>query len=262
MKNFIHKIEGRTLDSVLGGIEQRVEKPDIQKTFVEFLRMVNVEGDFEHLKDREFKNDREKLNSKPGLLLANHPGLVDVPLILQVLNRKDLLIMANPRLVDYFQKYGGKDSFVAADTEPGKIQATLQKSAKHITDGGLFVIFPTGGDERKTGQIVFKRFFRHLLKKIPQDSMVYSFFVNPSDIENAEKLSDGRLAGLLSDISTSGKVNITRLVKTARVRIKEAYSEASEWQKLIKNNGKNSDEVLTNHFLEKFKPEGGENNAV
>src|SRR5262249_39335639 len=60
---------------------------------LEYLRKLNVEPQYLRQNIPEFATMRQRLNSEPGLVIANHPGVVDTALILSMIHRNDLKVL-------------------------------------------------------------------------------------------------------------------------------------------------------------------------
>ena len=125
----------------------------------------------------------------------------------------------------------------------------------HIASGGLFVIFPTGAQEATDGGIEFQRGFASIMRHIDADKMVYSFSIDPKDIETIRKEHPALLLGVFAEARTSlgqaGNLNSRR--PREHFGVDENYSQAAEWQALAEKYGKEgADAALTELYLKKF----------
>lgn len=258
MGNFGQRITEFQTDHLFKSLSR--EGGGVKEASEAFLRMANVRGKYLHEADPKFEDDRKRLNTEAGIMISNHPHYVDVALVLQTLDRNDVMIMANPGPIKYMEKHKIKGNFVSASGDSKENIGIFKKIIKHIKAGGLFVIFPTGGDERDTGSIDFKQGLPHILKYLKPTNMVYSFYVEPGDIGEVEKMSGGRPLGVMSEITVNENVNINRFREKKEVRVNEAYSQAGEWQEVMRSGHPfPRAKELTEHYLKKFNVKiGGE----
>ncbi|MBU1038835.1 1-acyl-sn-glycerol-3-phosphate acyltransferase [Patescibacteria group bacterium] len=217
------------------------------------LEAVNVRIDYTKEADPSFSGLRQKLQKEPGLIIGNHPGYIEIPAILNTLDREDVKFMVTQHLYEHFVRQFGEQYFVPNAKNISELKPVLQTVKSHIKTGGAVMIFPSGGGEQNIAQPEFKSGFRFFLQQLPQEAMVYSFYTDPEQSRQLVKECLPDFAGLSSDVLTKGLFNINRFSETKTVKIDESYRPVGDWQEVLRNNktdGKNN--VLSEYFLSQF----------
>jgi hypothetical protein len=246
------------------------------------LESLNIKPNYKKREDLYFSEMREKLNQEAGILIANHPGGFDIISVLSALNREDIKFLVSEEVSEKWAGIFGKDKVLSApkakayspeqnksvsyrendaidDPVAKNISAVQREYLKimrtitdHIESGGLFIFFPTGGDDsRKLQEFQFKDLFRVLLKKIDSEKMVYSLNIRSDEMKNKTEQAF-RIAGSFSDALTGGKINWNRLKEPLKIKIDEDYSRSEEWKTLLSGNKHQERIDCTEHYLEKF----------
>src|SRR5438045_2381587 len=73
--------------------QKEFEEGRLQDVGKILTRKVNFVPDTLAAQRSDFKEDRGKLNTRPGLIIGNHPGKLDPFLLLSLIERKDMLVM-------------------------------------------------------------------------------------------------------------------------------------------------------------------------
>jgi len=224
-----------------------------------FLELLKAQVDYIHESAASFWSDRAKLQTKPGLIISNHPGYVEIPAILQTIERRDLKIMVNQVLYEEFSREFGRQYFIPnVKTRPELIK-NIKTIIEHIQQGGAFMIFPDGGHKSiRPGQPPqFMGGFRALLNRLRPDDMIYSFFINPEQSEGFRRSLSQDFSGLVLAKISQDKFDINDHKEVRRFAVDENYSEASEWQSLLKsknsNNSQGDNALLTENYYRKFR---------
>ncbi len=206
---------------------------------------------------------KERLQTESGLVIANHPGIFDIPIVLEALKvvdgkvRRDMKILVHSSHFDNFADNLGKEYFeklVTGEYQPAK--DSLDRGLKHIQSGGVFVIFPSGGFEQTPGQqFKVSSGLVYLLESLDPEKMVYSMSINTHDFVLA---TQGKRRFLPSRADVAGmseylgvpNPNILRSKRS--IQVKGRYGLASEWRKSMEGekyySGKS--DRLTKRFLE------------
>ncbi len=238
------------------GVEAIPESMDM------YLKSLNVQPEYVIEHNDNFKEQRQALNTEPGLIIANHPaGFIDVPMLLKVLHRPDFKVYVLDKvyraLAESFETNFGEEGkqFVTdklLSNAPDQQRTNFRNAVNHIKNGGALIIHPTAGEDRhSTEQIEFQPGFRAFLKHLEPDNMVYSFCFNPNDIQQELKGQGDvalRFTGLASEQLTDDKFNINRQRNTAVIRVDEQYSTAGEWKDSAQD-----DASLTKHYWDQYK---------
>jgi len=262
-----------------------VEKCGMAQAAQMLLNALNIKPLFEKENSDGYAQMRNKLNSESGIVIANHPGNFDLLCILAALDRKDLKFMVSADVHKMWSNIFGEDVVVPAlhmhetREEAGKVKREknekgnlsedeIQKRQKiahdnllifrsildHVRKGGLFIYFPTGGDDsRRTEEFQFENSFQFLVKKMKPTDIIYSFNISLGEKEQDKRDQVLRVAGSFSDASTGGKINVSRFTEQLILKIDEEYSQASEWQGLSSGKKEEDSVTMTRHYLEKFK---------
>ena len=215
----------------------------------EFLKKTGYSIDYEQKNNPDFHDLRTKLNTEAGLVISNHPGLPDTFAVLSALERDDTLILANEKVAEHGAKIFGEKYFVPASHDPHEAMKTFRRAIGHISNGGLFVMFPSGSRKPE-----FKSGLAFILKHIHLDDMVYCFNVNSSDVSSSVVSAKMRVVGAAVEAGVGGIKNPFKAFPQT-VRVNEKYTNALEWQKLLPRKAgerKEVDEVLQRHYEEMF----------
>lgn len=228
------------IDRQLPVLKREFDRGGFPAVAAEQLHALNVRADYKLSGKPEFEDMRRRLNTEPGLIIANHPyAPIDAPIILDALQRKDVQIVVvkhmQPRLAATF----GGQYFLPAGKE------TFKEIQEHIAKGGATLIFPggTGDAERNMG---FRKGFGEIIKGVPPDSMVYSFYI---DIDQKE--ISKRLPGAGSDAFSGGMINLNNFKHPLLASVHERYTQARQWQDVANKAGNRK--WLQSDFNEYFK---------
>lgn len=251
-KRIVDRIEGtllrpavaRSLGSIFSTPHKAVER---------LPRQLNVEFDYlQHSYGEDyFEGIRKRLNTEPGVIIANHPESLDVVSVMNMIERPDILAMVSPSGYKYLAPIFGKRYFLETTDNPTVLREQFRQIDAHIQSGGLFMLLPTGGDERR-GSFLFRDGFRLLVEKILRPSdMVYVAWTEPEDLAALRNERVSRTIGALSEFVIGGNTNLNSLKERKRIRVDEQYSKASEWQDAIKGQTSRivKNKILTDHFL-------------
>jgi hypothetical protein len=246
------------------------------------LESLNIKPDYKKKDDPHFSEMREKLNREAGILIANHPGGFDIVSVLSTLNREDIKFVVAEEVFERWAGIFGKEHVLSApkvkayppeqnklascgendaDDDPVTADVSavqraylgiMREITDHIESGGLFIFFPTGGDDsRELQRFQFKDLFRVLIKKIKPETMVYSLNIRSDEMKNQMEQAF-RIAGSFSDAFTGGKINWNRLKDPLEIELDENYSRAEEWKRLLSGNKHQERVDFTEHYLEQF----------
>ncbi len=213
-------------------------------------KMLNLDIRYDHARDPAFAGDRERLNREAGLIISNHPGTADTVSVLGALDRKDVLFVVGN--TERLGKIIPASSLIEASTDPGQARAALRSIEAHIANGGAVFFYPEGGRAAEMERKPFRSGFGYLLRRIPEDAMVYSFRVHPGDAEAAQEHMDQR-KGMLSRLV---KTSVLPGTSPATVRVDEKYSQASEWLRAFRDSGlpkSDFNRFLTDRYLSQFE---------
>ncbi len=232
--------------------EKQIHTPDgVAK---EYLRLINVEPTYVKSNETNFAEMRERLNSEPGILISNHPGVADTPLLLQMLHRTDILSLAGGRMTKRLGAIFGEDKILPRTNDPKENLRQFRTIQRHVAGGGLFFLFPTGGEENP---FVFRDGFRVIVERIlrPTD-MVYSAWVDPSDIQIVRQDKNFRNIGAISSMLIPN-VKAPAMTEKRSVRVDEHYSQAAEWKEVLTKQKDDAvkNELLTQQYLQTFNQE-------
>jgi hypothetical protein len=195
----------------------------------------------------DFEQMRRRLNTKPGVIICNHPGMSETPIILSVLEREDLKVMISKEVYAALPEEVAQKYFFSANEDPKNMAIVFRGINDHIKNGGVLLIYP-----KLRSSASFERGFRIILQKIlkPED-MIYCFNVNTTDTSNLA--SRHPWIGIGSEFFLHPITNINTLREPITIRTDEAYTQAGEWQKAIEGVPKNeADKTLTLKYESMF----------
>ena len=239
-------------------LTRRFENEGVSGAGKYFLDRLNIEIDYKQKDNPEINNWRDKLNTEPGVVICNHPGYVEIPGILQNIQRSDFKAMVTRKLYDSFAKAFGAKYFVPAYKTLPELKQAMVGIRQHITEGGLFMIFPSGGDREDGKDVTFNHGFRTILQIMKPEDMVYAYQVNTEqslDLKN-KKIKD--FVGLASDMLSHEKFNPIKMGEPRVVEMDELYTQAGSWQEVVKQarqGGVKPEIGLTEHYKNLFSAE-------
>ncbi len=215
----------------------------------EYLRSLNVGPTYLQQKNSNFAEMRRRLNSEPGVVISNHPGHLDTPVILNMLSRTDIKVLAGTSARTRLSPILGASNIIDATSDRSKLLGQFREVKSFIERGGLFLMYPAGGTE------TFQHGFRLLVDKIlrPTD-MVYACHVEADDITALADERKSRMVGAVSNIVLPGNQDINAKKERKYIRVNEHYTQAEEWKKVLMkaNDKKGADILLTEHFVQLF----------
>lgn len=224
--------------------------------FKDLGRRLNFQPDYIQSSSESFRDLRENLNTRAGILISNHPSALDMCFIFPALQRSDLLLMVQEKRFEFLATALGPEHVVQASSDPKELPGITDRILNHIKTGGLFVIFPSGGEEVQTNELHFRSGFRHLVSKLDPDNMVYSFFIDPAAGKRVTNEVIGPPRGA-TDRATliAPNLHVRPLRERLTVKVNETCSNVSEWQEIIANSTQHAspekNNLLAKHFLEK-----------
>ncbi len=190
----------------------------------ELLDRASIRVECVQQENPEFLLMRNRLNSKPGLVISNHPGYIDVPVVLQAIKRKDIKAMVTEKRYDQLTELYG-DHFIAARHDMASARKAIDEIVSHIQGGGIFLLFPSGRDEMKYSDRGFQSGFRVLVERLIPQTMIYVFNVSSQDIQQMMHQEKNNPLARLVRMRT-GMHGAPRF----SIRLDEAYTTCEEWQ--------------------------------
>lgn len=179
--------------------------------------------------DSSLKANRELLRTKPGIIVSNHPGYYDVPIIVSAAHRANCQVLVSEYLYPHLVAAYGEEHVATAD--PRKTVSSFRKQLRYIRSDGVVITFP-GGNVVSDGEIVFKRGLSLLIRNLRPDDMVYSFHFSTPPGDEREEASKKQIS----------------------VIVRERYSEAAEWQRLMRECSRETTcRTLTRKYLSLFE---------
>ncbi|MBI5733501.1 MAG: hypothetical protein HY973_00965 [Candidatus Kerfeldbacteria bacterium] len=203
-----------------------------------FLDITNTKINYRSEKSADFAEQRQKLQTEAGLIICNHPGYVEIPAILQALDRRDVKIMINRHIYEEFCQQFGEQYFVPNAQTPRELVEIMNQAISHIKNGGAFLLFPTGGEKLDVyngkDKPKFMGGFRNILSRLSADNMIYSFYVDPEQSYQMRRSKVPTFAGIASEVISKGNFNINQSRDQQIIKVDERYTQADFWQSLLR----------------------------
>lgn len=201
------------------------------------------------------ENDN-KLKTESGIIISNHPGYFDAHIITMITDRSDYKILVSEEAYKRYVPYIGEDNLlqIKQDVSVSQRKDLFEKISRHISCGGVILIFPMGAAETldprfKKSRSEFGGFSFLLQKILDSEDMVYCFYIDPDDILSIIKEKMRRGWGVFLEMTLGHRLNFNRLKQVKIIHVYEHYSKAEEWQKLdILGPKKLKRAALMNHF--------------
>lgn len=204
---------------------------------------------------------RERLNTMPGIAIANHPGHFDIFLVFNLINRPDFKIMVTPHAYQFFCAMLGAERVLKITADGKDLRAWIRDIREHIDKGGLIFMHPTGGDDaiyspQVAKGIVFRDGVRVIMERLlrPTD-MVYEFWTNPDDIRRAATERFTPKTSGITVLERDRMISVAGIAQPTLIRVNEHFSTAESWQEIIRANpGKDeANQALAQHFSKQFQ---------
>ena len=134
----------------------------------------------------------------------------------------------------------------------------LALAKEHIKNGGLFRLFPSGGEENSTGIFKFKSGFKNMLLdgSLDKDPMIYCFNVKGQSTQMSfEEKGEYRKKYFAYFFLKAANQDTTVLgeLPPLEIILDEKYTKAEEWMSVLEKNPQDPNTALTEHYLELFK---------
>ncbi len=268
-------VETKIFDAAGTYVEQYGPQEGVKRFVADYFGAARMHPRYESAdKGMSLEIMRERLHREPGVVFSNHPdGYFDIPAVVSAIaDRSDVKIMVKEEIVESLTRIFGPRYFVPAAKDVTGARGVIDTVAAHIRDGGLFLIFPGGGDDgikkearrRKTAglppadtlpQIRFQNFVPLLLRKALRDTdMVYSFYSNPEEVNDCLGQLGLRLPLMMPGI-LRGEVVSPYEASELSFTVGERYSTADEWKSLLKPVAASREgirQALTERYLRQF----------
>lgn len=225
----------------------------------EYLDTANVRPEFVKESDPRFAEWRRRLNEERGIMISNHPSIIDAPLLASALSRPDVKIVVNKKFYEQTEGMPIHELFIPAlqDTV-SEVKSVMKQMEEHIKSGGLVWIFPTGAVAKGDAEAEFASGLRHLISRLDDTDMVYSFHIDTQSLPRSTNTLTVN-SGLIADFLTLPELNPNSYRDTAFARIDESCTNAKEWKNSMVGAGKpERNKALTQHYLELFGISGVE----
>jgi hypothetical protein len=249
MKEFIGQLPGKAIEKAKESLREHIS-PQIISLFsdgnlenihefaLKHLGGLGIQPKFTQEGNPQLEDMRKRLNTEPGVIICNHPGWGDTFEILSVLKREDLKIMMEKKYFDLLPPGISNRYFFPNERNPAKAMAVFRKIQDHIKNGGVLLIYPSGGKEQSASHhdSTFMNGFRVLLRGLKPEQMVYCFNINETDTANINPHKPRIF--LASEVLLHSHLDATKDPQV--VRLDEVYTQAGEWQEAIKDERKDA----------------------
>lgn len=177
----------------------------------------------------DFRRMREALRAESGLVIANHPGVVDIPAVLQGLDRRDVRILASEENASLARRILGSEVFLPVSRDISRLRPVMEEARAMMQSGGAVFLFPSGGQDAHGHELQFQSGFRYLLRGLQPEQMVYSFYIYPEDVRRmTPRISRSKLE--MEMIARRVGISPPRSSDRHIIRIDEEYTKAVWWQ--------------------------------
>jgi len=225
--------------------------------FKEIGKQLNIETEYVKEQSPLFKDMRRQLDTEAGMLIANHPSSLDFFFVFPTLTRQDVLCMTQRKRFPFLEQTFGSKYVVQVPEGVGESLEATKRIEEHISSGGLFILFPSGGEEIATGVLRFKSGFRHFLSRLSPESMIYAMHIDPKAGETIMKNVVGAppKAGGVPEL-IAPNLHVRPNPEILRVLVDETYTQTADWQKVLREQsttaGDEEKDPLTQHYLRLF----------
>ncbi len=234
----------------------------------EYLERLNIQPDFVKKNDVRFPSWRKRLKSARGVMISNHPSILDAALLSQALARDDFKLVATREMYERVKGSELARILIPASRKDSihETKGTMRSISDHIGAGGLVWIFPTGGAQIDRSDppkpVHFASGFDFVLKQLAPEDMVYAFHIDTEDLKPVASVPNIN-ASFLSGEYLPSQLNIAHMREKRLIKIDEVCTDARDWQTVSEaTDRKERNEVFTKHYLKLFDIPGTEMNIV
>lgn len=221
------------------------------------FRALHVEPVYLAERRPDFMRMREALRTESGLVIANHPGVVDIPAVFQGLDRKDVRILASEENAHQARRILGSDAFLPVSHDISRLRPVMEEAQAMMRGGGTVFLFPSGGQIASTGaEAPFQSGFRYLLRGLRPDQMVYAFHIYSEDVQHMiPRLSRAKLEAEM--IARRFGIPFPNSSQRHTIRIDEEYTNAVWWQDQLRGvEAQRANQLATDVYNRLFGVEG------
>ena len=249
----IEEIQQKLRKEFLGKIKSLRDYSAICK---EFFEKTGISLKILQKDSANFEENRSKLNTEPGVVISNNPSLFDVTAVSSLITRDDVLAISNE--AHLWKGTTLEKNYIETPHEPYKIKKAFTLAKEHIKNGGLFRLFPSGGEENSTGIFKFKSGFKNMLLdgSLDKDTMIYCFNVKGQSTQMSfEEKGEYRKKYFAYFFLKAANQDTTVLgeLPPLEIILDEKYTKAEEWMSVLEKNPQDPNTALTEHYLELFK---------
>jgi len=246
-------IKGKVFESVVPRATKLFREHGFKGLGLAAMEAMRVEPKFVREADPLLKEDRHRLNTEPGLIIANHPGSYDAFTILSVLERNDVKIVVAKKVFEKMSPIIGQEPLISVDDKGvASLRKLFHEVEAHIESGGVVILFPSGGNDHRDGFKFEQGFGRMMLPALRPTDMVYAFQFDALQMQMARQ---GRLMSKHLDIASAFVLpNLTKRIhqlpglSAKPFEVNERYTEAAEWQQIPAKDVV----AMTDHFKSLF----------
>ena len=203
----LHKKVPPATDSFIIDFIEKLRSSRLEAAMQNVMETSGIDPKYNEGNEDALAEQRQKLETMPGIMIANHPGRFDTLIVLDILKKRitekgDVkFLVAGGQFYEFLAGIFGKDLVLSAE----RSKDPIGESVKHITEnGGLLMIYPTGGQDTE-----FKSGFKLICQRIPDNSMVYAVQIDEHDLAMVGK-----------EPADDAKHNI---------HVHEVFTNANEW---------------------------------
>lgn len=227
----------------------------------EYLERLSVVPEFVSKERPDFAEMRKSLNTKGGVMISNHPSILDAQLLLQALEREDYKLVVTPELYERAKGTVLENIFIPAARESlSEMKKMVKTIQEHIAAGGLVWIFPTGGAPRGSDEEPrhFASGFNLILNELAPEDMVYLFHIDHASVRPVAGYLRINVP-FLSGEFLPRFMNVAKMHGPHTVQIDERCMTAAQWKDVAQKTGKRDrNRALTGFYLQQFGISGDE----
>lgn len=147
----------------------------VHKTFKMFIGYMQLTG----IMKLEIENGELLKASKGTIVIANHPSLIDVVVLISIIENADCVVKAglfkNPFLKGVVRSIG----YINNESDPDKFMQDCQKT---FNDGNNLIVFPEGTRTTPGEKMQFKRGAANIALRTNSDVTPILLFVTPTTL--------------------------------------------------------------------------------
>jgi hypothetical protein len=154
VKKIIHEKSKKPL---LEGVSAEIKEKGIsalKERAERYFEAMNIKPEYISYDGKTLEDLNYRLNTEGGIAISNHPGYVDIPAIINCLNREDIMIMIGEKYYPEMQNLIGDKYIIPASTDSKKLFSIITKICDTLNKKNILIVKNTNWDLSLNNEII------------------------------------------------------------------------------------------------------------